>query len=180
MSDSVACAAMSGTSPAFEQVRDFPTWGELVPDAVRVDLLELRGMLGGEHHITRMNDLPNVRRRPGRLLPVHKPRCHPGLACQQRCLFQGIFGRLIFQVGIHHLKQLWHSTRFLLSEIEKHHWLTMRTIDGRSYHCIIVFVASAEHNEQRIWNASFQIGSHDWIAPPNIVDVSNAQTDECD
>ncbi len=73
MRDSGACAAMSGTSPAFEQVRDFPAWGELVPDAVRVDLHELRGMLGGEHYITGMNGLPDVRGRSGRLLPVHKP-----------------------------------------------------------------------------------------------------------
>jgi len=51
-----------GISPVLEQMRDFPAWGELVPDAVRVDLLELRHVLCGEHHIAWVNDLPDAPR----------------------------------------------------------------------------------------------------------------------
>ncbi len=47
-------------SPSLEQVRDFPMWGELVADAVGVDLLDLRHMLGSKHHIARVNDLPDM------------------------------------------------------------------------------------------------------------------------
>ncbi len=53
-----------GISPLLEQVRNFPTRGEFVPDAVGVDLLDLRRVLCGEHYIAWVNDLPDVPRYP--------------------------------------------------------------------------------------------------------------------
>src|SRR6266480_907972 len=88
-----------GSLPMLQQVSDFPARGELVADAVRVDLLELRRVLCGEHHISWVNDLPDTPRCTRRLWPIDKPRGQLGLARQQRRLFQGVFGRLIFQVG---------------------------------------------------------------------------------
>src|SRR3989442_8350783 len=104
-------------SPALEQMRDFPTRGELVADTVGVDLLELCCVLGGEYHIAGVNDSPDAPCRPWRLWLIDKPGGQPGLARQQRSLFQRFFGWLIFQVGIHDLEQLRDALRFRLSEI---------------------------------------------------------------
>ena len=49
-----------GISPLLEQVRNFPTWGEFVADAVGVDLFDLRRVLCGEHYIAWVNDLPDM------------------------------------------------------------------------------------------------------------------------
>ena len=86
MRDSGAGAAMSGNSPAFEQVRDFPARGELVADAVGVDLLELRCVLCGKHYIAWVNDSPDARCHPWLLWLIDKPGDQPGLARQQSSL----------------------------------------------------------------------------------------------
>src|SRR5437762_9476218 len=52
------------TSPMLEQVRDFPSRGKFIPDAVGVDSLSLCRLLGGEHYIRRMHPLPDARRHP--------------------------------------------------------------------------------------------------------------------
>ena len=59
-------------SPALEQMRDFPAWGELVADAVGVDLLKLLCVLCCKHHITWVNDAPDARCRPWRLWLIDK------------------------------------------------------------------------------------------------------------
>src|SRR6266849_1699732 len=97
------------SSPALEQVRDFPLRRKLVADAIGIDLFKLRGTRGREHHVTRMYDLPEARSCLRALLPVHKPGSHPRLACSQRRKFQGVFGGLIFQVRINHLPQSPHA-----------------------------------------------------------------------
>src|SRR5213080_2110978 len=107
-------------SPMLEQVRDFPLWCQFVPDAVGIDFLELCCVLSGKYHIAWMNDLPNESRRIRPFLPVDKARGQPGIARQQSRPFQGVFGRLIFQIRIHYLNQLRGSLRFWLSEIEIH------------------------------------------------------------
>src|SRR6266567_2910968 len=66
-------------------------------------------MRGREHHITRMYDLPEARSCLQALLPVDKPGSHLRLAGTQRRKFQGVFGGLIFQVGINHLPQSPHA-----------------------------------------------------------------------
>ena len=49
------------SSPALEQVCDSPVRGELVADAVGVDLLNLCRALGGQHHVAGVNGLPDTR-----------------------------------------------------------------------------------------------------------------------
>jgi len=41
-------------------MRNFPIWRKFVADAIRVDILELLCILGGDHRITGMNSLPDV------------------------------------------------------------------------------------------------------------------------
>ena len=48
------------SSPLLEQVGDFPTGSELVADAIRVDVLELRGLLDGKYYIMWMNNPPDM------------------------------------------------------------------------------------------------------------------------
>src|SRR5437588_7639930 len=54
----------------------------------------------------------------------------------------------------------------------------MSIVDGRLYNRVIVFVARGEHPQQRIWDASFQIGDHGWRAPPDIIDVGDGHPSE--
>ncbi len=129
-------------SPTFEQVGNFPLWGEFVANAVWVDLLKLCGVLGGEDDIAWVNRLPDESCFIWPLWPIDKPRGQPGIARQQGSSFQDVFGRFIFQVGIHHLKQLGNSLCFRFSEIQKHDGLVVSMVNGCVYYCVIVFVAS--------------------------------------
>src|SRR5438876_2030982 len=54
----------------------------------------------------------------------------------------------------------------------------MSIVDGRLYNRVIVFVARGEHPQQRIWDASFQIGDHGWRATPDVIDVGDGHPSE--
>src|SRR5947209_2365850 len=130
----------AAVSPALEQVRDFPAWGEFIADAVRVNLLKLLCMLCGKHHITWVNDAPDASCRLWRLLLIDKSGGQPSLTRLQGGLFQCVFGRFVFQVGIHNFEQLWNTLRCWLSEIQKDYGLLTSMVDSRLNHRIIALI----------------------------------------
>src|SRR5437764_12934560 len=161
-------------------MRDFPTRGELVADAVGVDLLKLLCMLCCKHSIAWVNDWPEAPGRPWLLWLIDKPGGQPGLASQQRGLFQRVFGRFVFQVGIYNLEQLWDTFLFRLSKIKKYHRIPASMANGRLNHHIIILVACSEHSEERLRHASLQIGGYRRSTPSDIVDVGNGHHCERD
>src|SRR6266571_7349707 len=129
-------------SPALEQVRDGPLWGEDRANAIRVDLRDPRGVLCGQHYIVRMHLPPEACHDFWILLPIDEAAGQPGLVCQGCRSPEGVFGRLVFQVGVDHLKQARYPRGCGLGEIEEHDRLATRLVDGALDNQLVVGIAS--------------------------------------
>src|SRR5579883_3221920 len=84
------------------------------------------------------------------LLPVHEPCGQSGLARQERCILQGLFSRLIVQVGINHLKESRRAFRAWFREIQKDHWLATSSINRGSDPRIVLWITGQQYRQECI------------------------------
>lgn len=153
--------SLNANLPLLEQVGDLSLGGQFIANQVRIDLRTPAGILGGQHDIVRADLLPEVCRHPWFLLPIHQSRGQPGLACQEGSVLQGLFGWLIVQVRIDYLEEAGSAFHAGFREIQKDHRLAVSRRDRGADHGIVVWIARAQHGQERVGETLRQRGDHD-------------------